>query len=157
MSDDMNMPPSPQRWYQDRTILARIIGGVFAVIVALIPFVVPAWFGSDHAQHQDSTKAVAINGERRDSLKLVHRADSTISGRVVDQMTNLPVPGATVNLVGAEHEEKTANDGNFQFSLGPNTSETGQLRLKVIHPNFFPIELSVQLPTTNLVIPMRRR
>jgi len=44
--------------------------------------------------------------------------NATLSGRVVDSVTNLPLEGVTLQLSGVTHQVKTDKDGTFNFVTG---------------------------------------
>ena len=44
--------------------------------------------------------------------------NSTLNGTVIDQVTNQPIPGVTIQIKGTTHTAITDLDGKFYFQTG---------------------------------------
>jgi hypothetical protein len=79
----------------------------------------------------------------------------SISGIVVDQDTNQGIGQALVVLVGRSEQSLTVDDGNFRIDLTGGVPS--ELRLHVSKAGFQDRDTSIEPPTNNLVIQLRRR
>lgn len=110
------------------TIIVAIIGAAAAIIAALIQ-IYPS------LRNQNT--------------------EATIAGIVVDQSTNRGVAQATVTLAGRTEQYVTEDSGNFRIKLRSDAPKS--LRLHVTKTGFEPLDMSIESPADNLVLPLRRQ
>lgn len=82
-------------------------------------------------------------------------ATSSISGIVVDADTNQGIGQASITLVGRTEQYVTENSGNFGIELPSDIPK--RIRLHVSKAGFQPLDMSVEPPKDNLVLPLRKQ
>ena len=77
---------------------------------------------------------------------------TTITGAVTTKADGLPVPGATVSLVGSDVTATTDNDGKYQIEVPPAFARAGKVQLKIeglgLPAKIVDVELTPNAPTT---------
>src|SRR5690242_1176314 len=109
-----------------RSIIVALIGGVALIIAAFIG-IYPK-----------------IRGGRS--------GESVIAGIVVEQDTNRGIGQATITVAGRTEQYVTEDSGNFRIDLP--TDAPRRLRIHVSKTGFQPLDMSVEAPTENLVLPL---
>ncbi|GAO41916.1 SusC/RagA family TonB-linked outer membrane protein [Flavihumibacter petaseus] len=72
--------------------------------------------------------------------------NSTLSGKIVDAKTKLPLGGAVVHIKGTTHEVATDNDGNFHFVTGQKFPYI----LQVSYVSYQTLEVTVSQSTVEI-------
>jgi hypothetical protein len=80
---------------------------------------------------------------------------STVAGIVVEQDTNRGIGQATVTIAGRTEQYITEDSGNFRIDLRTDASK--RLRLHVVKTGFQPLDVSVEPPAENLILPLRKQ
>jgi len=83
------------------------------------------------------------------------KVDMAIAGIVVDQGTNQGIRQATIVVDGRTEGYVTEDSGNFRIDLRTNASK--RVRLHVTKPGFQPLDTSVEPPSENLVLQLRKQ
>ena len=81
--------------------------------------------------------------------------ETAIAGIVVDQATNQGIGQATVAIAGRTEEYITEDTGNFRIILHGDAAK--RLRLHISKSGFQPLDTSVEAPTENLVLQLRKQ
>lgn len=84
-----------------------------------------------------------------------HNPEPIIAGIVVEQDTNRGIRQAAISLAGRTEQYITEDSGNFRIKLGTDAPKS--LRLHVSKTGFEPLDVSVEWPAENLVLPLRRQ
>src|SRR5258708_475404 len=77
---------------------------------------------------------------------------TTVTGVITTKADGLPVPGATVSLVGSNVTATTDNTGKYQLEVPPVFARAGKVQLKVeglgLPAKLVDVELTPSAPTT---------
>lgn len=79
----------------------------------------------------------------------------SISGIVVEEVTNRGIGQATITLGGSAGQYLTEDSGNFIINLAGDVPK--RLRLRVSKDGFQPLDTSVEPPADNLVLSLRKQ
>jgi len=82
-------------------------------------------------------------------------AAPSISGIVVDADTNQGVGQASITLVGRTEQYVTEYSGNFSIELPSDFPK--RIRLHISKAGFQPLDMSVEPPQGNLVVPLKKQ
>jgi hypothetical protein len=81
-------------------------------------------------------------------------AESAVAGIVVEQDTDRGIGQATITVAGRTEQYVTEDSGNFRIDLPAGAPK--RLRLHVSKTGFQPLDMSVQAPAENLVLPLHK-
>ncbi|GEM_PF-3479275 len=92
---------------------------------------------------------------RSESSSSGPKAEWTIAGTVVDQVTNRGVGQASVTIVGRAETCVTEDNGNFRIKLQGDTPKSGVVRIHVAKRDYIPFD-GTTTPTETFVIQLRK-
>ncbi len=78
-----------------------------------------------------------------------------VAGIVVDQATNRGIGQATIVVAGRTEGYVTEDSGNFRIDFRSEVPE--RVRLHVNKPGFLPLDITVEPPAENLILPLRKQ
>jgi hypothetical protein len=111
-------------------IIVACVVALGAIVVAIIQ-VYPSW-------HRPSTPE-----------------NVSISGMIVDSISNKGIPQASVSIVGRTEHSVTEDNGNFVISLLPDKSKL--VRLHVTKSGYLPLDQGIQAPADNLIFQLQKQ
>ena len=76
------------------------------------------------------------------------QAPITVSGVVTTRADSLPVPGATVTVVGSTVTATTDNEGRYRLEVAPGMVRGGKIQLKVEGLGLPPKTVDVEVPSS---------
>src|SRR5687768_3851426 len=86
------------------------------------------------------------------SLPLAAQTPASVSGVVTTRADSLPVPGATVSLVGSDVTATTDNTGRYTLEIPPAVARAGKIQISVealgLPAKAYDVELQPNAPTT---------
>lgn len=115
-------------------LIVSAIGAAAAITVAVVQF--QPWKQNSSTNKSKATQAI-------------------IAGRVIDQVTNMPIRGAEVTIAGRPDVYLTEENGNFRI-IFKNQLEKETVRMAVIKSGYIPSDRSISLPLEDAIISLKK-